>query len=112
MSSQYPSGALSRLDFFLMEPVSRNGSGDWLQIGGPGLNSSQAQGSSFPPLYPYRLWDLLSVLCGGYGGILSRGWGLRRPDREADHSPQFTARSLTQRSEMLGMFPLRPLHTS
>jgi hypothetical protein len=43
-------------------------------------------GKFFPsPLCPERLWDPPSLLSNGYRGALSLG--VKRPGREADHSP-------------------------
>jgi hypothetical protein len=43
---------------------------------------------SSPP-YPERLWSPSSLLSNGYWGVLSPG--LKRPAREADHSPPTSA---------------------
>jgi hypothetical protein len=40
--------------------------------------------------HPDRLWGLPSLLSNGYRGALSLG--VKRPGREADHSPQSSAK--------------------
>jgi hypothetical protein len=55
------------------------------------------EGSEFDPVgstmffsrHPYLLWGTPNVLSNGYGGTVSPG--VKRPGREADHSPPASA---------------------